>query len=594
MGEGRTLGNIGNVYYDLFDYPKALEYHEKSLAIAREIGDKEGEQETLTDTGNAHLALKEYDKAYPIYKEAISIIESIRGNLKNEEFKTGYFQDKTEPYENNITCLYELHRQTPGQGFDRQIFTYAEKSKARGLLDLLTESNADIRQGIDPDLLAEEQKLNREYSRVNSELQKRLSQPEDQRADERITLLKAELKENDDRMEELKNQIIRRNPRYSELKYPAAVTIAEFQQSLPDADTLCIEYKVTAEAVFAWRITKDDFRLFKLDIDKQTLTGKVNELLNTFREIMEEEVSVRRAVELYALLLEPLLYGNRNKLLIIPDGILNYLPFETLVSGDSGLPYDQVSFLIKKYNIYYAQSATVFHNQKKYEKEDHSSAAGLLALGDPVFSGEELLPAYGYIRNALTEDERATFQRLIHSGEEVRNIGRLFNHPSIYLREEATEEKLKLPGLEDYRYVHLAAHGLLNEVNPQFSGIVLTQDDDPLEDGFLLTREIFNLKLNADLVVLSACQTGLGNEVDGEGIVGLSRAWFYAGTSSLVVSLWSVSDYTTSLLMESFYKNIQNGMPYSQALGKAKLELLTGGTYANPYYWAGFVLLGGE
>lgn len=611
--ESEVLNNIGQLYFILADYQMALEYFNKAYSINKEIGHKRSQSQSFIKIGQTYLALKDYTQALSNFKEAIIITESIRGDFKSNDLKTGFFQYFSELYQDLITCLYELHKQNPSNGYDKQAFTYAEKSKARGLLDLLAESKADIRQGIDPELREQERNLEREYARLNTSLQQELSKSDDAINKEEVTSLKTDLKKVEDRFDQLKLQIIRKNPRYAQVKYPESVTIEEIQKTILDDETIMLEYKVTKDALFAWRITKDEYTFSKLNITEEELTNKIVKLRNCFSNTplsLQDYAPVCH--ELYTLLLEPLLIETeKKKLLIIPDGILHYLPFETLANITPGnnvhikeetyeeLTDKDIPFLIKDYTITYAQSAGVACNITK-DRKRMSWRNDLFAMGDPVFSDEENSGVGLYTRSALPVGEGDTkrdgLARLVYSGEEVENIAGLFRKADVYLRKEATEERIKEPGvLKNYRYVHLAAHSILNENKPQFSGIILTQDDDPAEDGYLQTREIFNIELNADLVVLSACQTGLGKQVSGEGFVGMTRAWMYAGTPSVAVSLWPVEDKSTGLLMEYFYSNIKKGMTHSDALRQAKLALMeSGDEYNHPVYWAGFILLGGN
>jgi CHAT domain-containing protein len=241
---------------------------------------------------------------------------------------------------------------------------------------------------------------------------------------------------------------------------------------------------------------------------------------------------------------------------------------------------------LKKYPVSYAQSASVLKtiiSQQAQRKESGVESKKLIAFGDPLY--EDTL-----------FNSQLKYPRLEFTGKEIGNIASFFpvESSAIYLRNKATEENLKQnKELNSFNYIHFATHGLIAEDKPDLSSLVLTSKRNSGEDGFLQAAEIFNLKLNADLVVLSACQTGLGKLVRGEGMVGLTRAFMYAGTPSVLVSLWSVSDMSTATLMGEFYKNlIKNKLSKTDALRKSQLTLIAGGKYAHPFYWAPFVLIG--
>jgi CHAT domain-containing protein len=221
-----------------------------------------------------------------------------------------------------------------------------------------------------------------------------------------------------------------------------------------------------------------------------------------------------------------------------------------------------------------------------------------VAFGDPVY-GEPVANA-----NQAPEGSKIDYyaergfdlRRLPYTRTEVTGIGALFpgSERRVFLGTDANEQKVKSETLDRYRYIHFAAHGVVDEENPARSGIVLSLEGSEKEDGVLQVTEIMRLKLNADLVTLSACRTGLGKVVSGEGVLGLTRAFFYAGARGVVVSLWSVNDTATAEMMKIFYRNLKRGMSKDESLRQAKLELSRGKHLAwrHPYYWAGFVLVG--
>jgi CHAT domain-containing protein len=199
------------------------------------------------------------------------------------------------------------------------------------------------------------------------------------------------------------------------------------------------------------------------------------------------------------------------------------------------------------------------------------------------------------LRSVFEESGRWELRPLVESAREVSGIAKLYgpDKVAVYLRETAKEENVKgNESLSTARRIHFATHGVMSERQPQYSGLVLTLDEDPQEDGLLQVYEIFNLKLNAELVVLSACKTGLGKEVKGEGLIGLTRAFMYAGAPSVVVSLWQVADRSTAEMMVKFYEQLDRAEDKAEALRQAKLAMIQAGRYAHPFYWAPFILVG--
>jgi CHAT domain-containing protein len=262
--------------------------------------------------------------------------------------------------------------------------------------------------------------------------------------------------------------------------------------------------------------------------------------------------------------------------------------------------------LAEKFAIVYGPSASALVTVQEMNRQVTSHRI-LLAFGDPVITpaGSSKMPSeqgkpVSKVRSASPAEDYAergfSVARLPYTRDEVIDIGKLFPHHQrqLYLGADAREETVKSEKLDDFQYIHFATHGFLDELHPGRSGILLSRAPDSKEDGILQTGEIMRLKLNADIVTLSACSTGLGKLMNGEGVLGLTRAFFYAGTRNVVVTLWNVNDSATATLMESFYLNLQRGLPKSEALRRAKLSLLhsSDALWHHPYFRAAFVIQG--
>ncbi|HUX58090.1 MAG TPA: CHAT domain-containing protein [Bacteroidales bacterium] len=569
------LSNLGTLFFDTKDYTRAEEYHSRVLIISRETNDKDLETRCLLNLANDQSLLGkldkarsnyelayeiakssnspdlnwrifagmaenyeqrgEYSKAVELNDSALTILGGMRNTLKSKDWKASFMAMERYAFEDIIDMLGKLHEKDNTNGYDIRAFHYAELSKSRVLLDLLNESlpgnfNSDMVLGSG-------------------------------------------------------------NQRNVE-----TVSLEEVPALCLDKNTVILEYYVGDSSSCLWVITPSDHKLFMLPGSE-----KLREQVETLRFALldPEQVSVeflsRAGYELYEMLIKPAekLLTKNSRIIVIPDGILYYLPFEVIltenkeISSDSSLK--DLPFLIRKYPVSYVQSASVLRNLVSGGTESLRSMPSnkkLIAFGDPVYERE----------NSLTGTPDNKYKRLEFSGKEVEMISSFFKKgdAEIFLRGEATEEevkqelKLKKPG-----YLHFATHGLIDEDKPDLSSLVLTQDDDPEEDGLFQAAEIFNLDLDADLVVLSACQTGLGKLMRGEGMVGLTRAFMYAGAQSVLVSLWSVSDISTATLMSEFYKNLITRKLYkTDALRKAQLTLMSNEKFAHPFYWAPFVLIG--
>jgi CHAT domain-containing protein len=297
--------------------------------------------------------------------------------------------------------------------------------------------------------------------------------------------------------------------------------------------------------------------------------------------------------KLYESLIRPGLSGKTRRLIIVPDDVLYFLPFEALLSKQGG-----GDWLIKDYTIAYAPSLSSLKELTvRKGAGGRKEAKDILAVGDPSYGANEVEATVGGAMGGQQGNDPPAsprFSRLKYSAQEIEKVSALFKpgRRETLLRERASEEAFKQERLADYRIIHFATHAFIDDKKPARSAIVLSLDQDPKEDGFLQMREVFNLKLRADLVVLSACQTGLGQLIRGEGIEGLSRAFYYAGASAVLLSLWAVNDQASYQLLERFYLHLRSANPVMDSLRRAKLEMIDSGVLSHPYYWAGFVAAG--
>jgi CHAT domain-containing protein len=629
-----VLSNLGTLSFDTKDYIKADEYHYKALQISRELKDKELEVNCLLNLANDQTLLGkmdeamvnyksgleiakslnspdliwrlvageaeyyeksgEYDKAVQLNDTALKILEGIRSTLLNEDQKVSFMARERFAFEDVIDMLSSFHEKDKSKGYDILAFQYAEQSKSRAFLDFLAESLANVREGANNELLKKQDEI---LVILTQEKQLLEQESKSGQADQqKISELKAKIKSSEEELNKNKNEIRSTNPRYADLHYPQPVSLQEAQALCLDKNIVILEYSVGDSSSCLWVMTQSAHQLFRLPGRKS-----LQEQIESFRFALlnpdqtNNEFFTNGGYSLYQTLLKPAepFLTKKSKLVLIPDGILNYLPFEVLLTDNKGIGsgslYSALPYLVKKYPVSYVQSASVLNSLLSVQSELNPSDPAnknLVAFGDPVYENE----------TDSSHPSANKYQRLEYSGKEIENIASLFKkgNTDIYLRSDATEENVKRDGeLKKFNYVHFATHGFIDETKPDFSSLVLTQENNSEEDGFLQATEIFNLKMNADLVVLSACKTGLGKLVRGEGMVGLTRAFMYAGTPTVLVSLWSVSDASTATLMGEFYRNlVKEKLGKTDALRKAQLIMLKDEKFAHPFYWAPFVLVG--
>jgi tetratricopeptide (TPR) repeat protein/CHAT domain-containing protein len=615
-GEATTLNNIGKVHDDLGEKQKALEYYTQALDIVRAVGFREGEAMTLGNIGVIERDRGNLGEARTRIEAALDLIEAVRAQAPGPELRATFLASYRGFYELYIDLLLRQHEREPDKGHDRVAFQASERARARSLLELLAEARVDVRQGIAPELKERERAVHARLAAIQSRLLQAYRQLHPDAA--QIAALEAEFKQADAEREEVEWEIRRRHPRYAELQYPTPVGVSAVQGMLEEGTAL-LEYVLLRENGVVFVVTREEFRAVRLG-SAQTIREYVEKLREAVAAGPRRGAFsnyVLHARWLYQELVQPVeawIEGKR-ELIIVPDGILYYLPFELLLTSAEGMGGDprRLPYLVRKYAVRYVPSASVWVGLGRPEAERREWEKTLVAYADPVYGDME-----GAVREAWRSafGELAKLPRLPHSRREVQQIARLYPAADVVLRvgQEAREERVKSGEAERARYVHFAAHGVLNENKPEYSGIVLTlgapsalatragetarraeperagQREESAEDGLLQVYEVFNLRLNAEVAVLSACETGLGKEVRGEGIVGLTRAFLYAGAEAVVVSLWKVMDPATAELMVRFYRHLRAGMKKAEALRQARLEMLD--QYVHPYYWAAFVLVG--
>lgn len=588
--EGFDLNALGEFYRRSGQHQKALTFFQRQADVARQIGDPESLSQGLLGMGQCLQALGRPDEAQESYGAAIQAIEGIRSKLSTEEHKIGFVGQKFSAYENVIHLLLGRHKTEPQGEYAARAFNYAERARARALLDLLAEVRVNPRSGIDEKLAEREKQILAHISHKQGQLlDAKITEEVRRQALSDLDKLEKE-------QDEIKRQIRRASPAYSDLVYPEPLTLEQVRSEVLEEGQALIEYFLGQERSFLWVVHDDKVAVYEL-APRAELERRVRlylELISQRPSSSTTKLHVEGSRRLYSELIFPAIGELRRarSLLVVPDGILYYLPFEALIGEGSA---DAPHYLVDDWPVSYAPSASVLGQIKKEYRQRAGTrpAKELLAFGDPVYSAES-----GGTQKAgergLAELRAASLARLPFTAEEVRRIRRYFSsdRSRILLRQEAREEEAKSPQAAQFQILHFAAHGVFDEQRPRRSGILLAVSGQSEQDGFLQMHEIFNLKLNADLVVLSACRTALGQLQRGEGIVGLARAFLYAGAPSLVTSLWNVNDEASAEFMSAFYAHLAKGAGNSDALRQAKLEMLGSARYAHPYYWAPFILIG--
>lgn len=584
-----TLRELGTAYGRLGDPKEAGRYFQESLEMGKRVGSPGQVAEILFRWALLDREQGRLEDALAKVKEAIGLVESVRNRVEIDALRTSFFASKRDYYELYIDLLMHLHRLHPQGTYQIEALAASERARARGLLDLLAEGRIELRQGITPALRQREKDVSSRLSWFVDQLP-RVTQ--DSPASEKLSQVEAE-------MGRLESEVQEQSPQYAELRYPKPLELDSIR-GLLDADTALLEYFVGKEGSVLFVVTQEGLTSYNLPPVRE-LSGMIEKVRSLIEHPSELEIGDfrREASRLYRFLVGPAAkaLAGKHSLLIAPDGPLYVFPFEVLLTDEMasrGLSYPNLPYLLLQHAVSYVPSASVLKGLRESaasEPPRELQGKAFVAFANPLSKDKPAGLRAGAVRGQ-TEPEHRSFPPLLYSEEEVKAIAKLFadDQVELYLGGSATKENvLGNPLVERARRVHFATHGFVDEDRPERSALVLTPSAG--QDGYLTVAEIFNMKLQADLLVLSACETGLGKEVGGEGIVGLTRAFLYAGAKSLIVSLWPVVDRPTADLMQNFYKSLDTTGSKVEALRKAKLDMIRGGQ-PNPYLWAPFILSG--
>ena len=631
--EMHVLNNMGSVYLRKKEHSKAQHHFERSLELAFQLGDKSAQGMILNNMGMAYLYLDEldqaelqfkkaidiaeyiqdrdvlwetyfglgqgyekaglYDEAVICYQNAVDVIDSLRNQIALDTYKARFIQHKLQIYEHLIALLYQKYSANFDKKTGEDIFHLIERAKARSFLDMLGESRFFIRERLGEELKQLEESLSRQIAELNQRMiQNSLSSV--QRKE-----IMAEMESREEEYMRLLSRMRTEIPEVADLMHPKTCSLQQVQQTICDQSTAVVEYFLGDLASYMFVVTQDSFRCYRLP-PQTTIKDSIKAYLKilsypTVKRFKHEGASKRIYNELFKNA-DALLPDEIKTVVIVPDGILYYLPFEALIR-DSEEESKNRDWMIEKYTITYSPSmSSLLYLQNR--SVNGETAKTLLALGNPdYFPRKKSLKKSEESPSIILQDLYASSGFLLSplpfAEKEIKHITQFFPQEKldIYLRKRAQETVIKNIPLEEYRIVHFACHALLDRRFPFRSALVLSLNMQEGEDGFLHVREIYNLRFRADLIVLSACQTGMGRLEKGEGILGLPRIFFYTGARSILSTLWKIDDRTSSRFMDLFYRHLSKGLNKASALRQAKLHMLRS-PRSHPFFWAAFVING--
>jgi CHAT domain-containing protein/tetratricopeptide (TPR) repeat protein len=605
-GEAATTWGIGLAQVAQGKTEQAVASFERAKQIFHALGNQPLEIGVMHDLAKARLDRGDIDEARAEIERAIEVMEQVRSRVVSDDLRSSYSASNRSFYELEIEALLRQRAQRPQDGLDALAFAISERARARVLLDTLAEAHAHVTEGVDADLSA-----------AKDDLWRRLRLKERQRVDllarketgDLVAVTERQVQALLSEYHDVEERLRASSPQYASLTRPEPLPLPAIRDEVLDDDSVLLEYTLGDTRSFVWAVTRDALWTYELPKREviDTAARRFYQLVTRSQNRTARGEASLAAATLSRMVLGPVsAHLGRRRLLIVGDGALHYVPFAALPAPDT----PESRSLLAEHEIVYLPSASSLALMRRAASQHHTAAKTIAIFSDPVFSSgdprvrhrrvaglAESSPSPESILRSAAESGIGTPSRLPFSRREAKAIAALAPDGSIWdaFGFAANRAAVLGPSLADYRILHFATHGILNSVHPDLSGVVLSlvgEAGEP-EDGFLRLRDIYNMKLNADLVVLSGCQTALGQEVSGEGLVGLTRGFFYAGAPRVVASLWNVGDQATAALMSRFYRGLlEEHLPPAAALRAAQLALSRDPRWHAPYSWAAFILQG--
>ena len=591
MEEARIRALIGQVYQTQGKLDDAQKSYQQALQTFDALNDRIDQSATLFAMGQLEMKRGNFDTAQDHFRQSIETTDNIRSKSTTRDLAAAFSATVHDRYLQYIQCLMRRNdRQAAVQAFET-----SESERARSLAEFLRSTETNLLAGLDPQLANQEKSL-RQLMRAKENYRVVLvSKKEPDTA--ALERLDAELAQFEEQYKSLSATISRRYPAYDQITRPLSWDLSRIQNEvINDDDTVLLEYILGADKSYVWAITRDSFTAHEITGDVGKLAATVYNLSKDPAKGNQNQLT-EAARELSQMVLSPVASQlNKRRIIVIADGALHYIPFQMLPS-----PSSDAEPLVVQHDIINAPSASILGELREEVAGRGVRSKVLAAFGNP---------ALGPAQQSAKASDRS--RDIVLSGDDfdLSSIGELFfaEREINSLREIATpaatftatgflanRKQLFSMDFSQYAILHFATHGLLDPTRPEHSGILLSTIDDQgkKQEGFITLQDVYTLRAPVDLVVLSACRTGLGREIRGEGLVGLTRGFMYAGATTVVASLWKVDDEATSELMKRFYTEmLQNRKTPDEALRIAQNSIRENPRWSAPHYWAGFTLQG--
>jgi CHAT domain-containing protein len=602
----RVEAQIGRIYEKQGLISRARTSYLEASRIFREQRNQMDDSSVRFALGRLELNNGNYEIAEGYLRDSIEQTEDVRRDLSTRIFAAAFSARVHERYEAYIECLMRKHNSQPPGNAEVLAFEASELARARSLLELLRDTKTTVLVGVAPELAQKEKSL-RQAIRTTVDQTVSLLATNYQKTD--FDKLQGELTSFREQHKRITAQLRRLNPDYDKMEEPRSYSLQQIQNLVvADDQTVLLEYFLGSKASYVWAITRNHVKVFELP-RADVITAAVR---GVYDNVSQEPSAERNGnlskatAELAEMILRPVADQlTASRVIVVADGALNYIPFQLLPN-----PLANNEPLITKFEVINAPSASTLGQLRQEKQQRQHGTKVLAAFGDPVFAsnyaqfkdssaGEVLATTNRGSRDIEVEADKFdpnSIQPLLYTKRELRNLSEIVGSKSRVLSGfEASRETLDSLDLSQYSILHFATHGFLDPNKPEHSGFVLSMVDlmGRRQDGFITMTDVYRLHAPVDLVVLSACRTGLGENVKGEGLIGLTRGFMYAGASSVVASLWKVDDEATAELMKHFYANmLQKGMRPAEALRSAQNTLRENPAWQSPHFWAGFILQG--
>jgi CHAT domain-containing protein/uncharacterized protein HemY len=607
---------LGQIHQHEGQLELARQYYKQALGTFQDLTAGLDQAAVCYALGRLELKARNLDAAEEYLRQSIDLTEKIRRVPASGDLTAAYSPTVHERYESYIECLMHKHRGELNQGFAVRAFEISELARARSLTELLRATQTTIAPGVDPQLAAQEKSVRQSIRLAEDERVSFLSKAYKKEDLDAVTVKLAQL---ETEYKQITDAIRARYPSSEQIISPTALSLRQIQeQVLRDDQTVLLEYSLGEDKSYVWAVTRNDIKSYELPTEARIneAAQKVYRLLTTADPAKSEAELSEATRELGQMVLSPVAAElNMRRMIVVADGALHYIPFQILPASSAT---DQP--LVATTEVINTPSASILGQLQQEMARRQTPTKVLAAFGDPVFASnyaqrkqtdtgaKEYIASVspeesGRWRHALRDIELAgdsvnpsTLQSLFYTTHELANLREVAGPETLMVTSfEATREKLASLDLTQYAILHFATHGVLDPKRPENSGLFLSMvnREGQEQNGFVGLQDIYNLHAPVELVVLSACRTGLGKDVRGEGLIGLTRGFMYAGASSVVASLWKVDDEATSELMKQFYSNmLQRGMTPASALRVAQNSIRQQPQWRSPYYWAAFTLQG--